>query len=130
MEQERNVTRYDSPGDSRAAGVTYHLVPVEVWESKKHLESYMPDAFAQEGFIHCTNGLDELVAVGNRYYKTDLRDYMALVLDVDEIESPVRYDDPNDTFPHIYGPLNASAIIGTFHAIRGEDGTFRAFAES
>jgi uncharacterized protein (DUF952 family) len=129
-QQEPHMTRYESSDESRAAGVTYHLIPAEVWESKKHLDSYTPDAFAQDGFIHCTYGLDELVAVGNRYYKTDARDYMALVLDVDAIESPVRYDDPGETFPHIYGPLNPSAIVGTFQAVRDEDGTFRAFTDA
>jgi uncharacterized protein (DUF952 family) len=128
--REANMTRYESSEDSRAAGVTYHLVPVDVWDKKKHRESYIPDAFEQDGFIHCTNGLDELVAVGNRYYSSDPRPFMALVLDMDEIESPVRYDDPNETFPHIYGPLNSSAIIGTLLAVREVDGTFRAFEDA
>jgi len=125
---EDEVVRYASPEESRAAGIAYHLVPVEEWEAKKALESYTPEGFEQEGFIHATNGLDELVAVGNRYYRDDARDYMALVLDVANILSPVRYDDPDQIYPHIYGPLNPSAIIGTLTAVRDEDGAFRELA--
>jgi uncharacterized protein (DUF952 family) len=127
---ERKIMRYATPDESRAAGIAYHMVPVEEWQAKRGQDSYTPHAFDADGFIHTTNGLDELVAVGNRYYRNDPRDYMALVLDVANIVSPVRYDDPDQVFPHIYGPLNPSAVIGTLVAVRDEDGTFRAFADA
>jgi uncharacterized protein (DUF952 family) len=116
--------------ESRAAGVTYHLVPVEEWRASQHEDEYTPHAFEVDGFIHTTNGLDELVAVGNRYYKDDPRDYMVLILDVANIVSPVRYDDPDQVFPHIYGPLNPSAVIGTLVAVRDAGGAFRSFMDA
>ena len=121
---------YATPEESRAAGVTYHLVPVEEWQAKQQGDEYTPQAFAMDGFIHTTNGLEELAAVGNRYYKDDPRGYLALILDVANIVSPVRYDDPDQIFPHIYGPLNPSAIIGTLVAVRDADGTFRSFTDA
>lgn len=120
--------RYTTVEDSRAAGVTYHLVPTEEWDRQKDNDTYLPATFENDGFIHCTNGPDELAAVGNRFYKADTRSYMALVLDVEKITSPVRYDDPHEVFPHIYGPLNTAAILGILRANRTDDGTFLSFS--
>lgn len=119
--------RYTTVAESRSAGVTYHLVPEEVWDRQKDASEYLPEGFENDGFIHCTNGLDELIAVANRYYTGDKRPFRALILKVEKIQSPVRYDDPAETFPHIYGPLNTDAVVGMLTAKRDEDGTFVSF---
>ena len=116
--------RYAGSTECRKRGVTYHLVPAEFWARQKDGLLYTPETYEQDGFIHCTNGLDELVAVGNRYYKDDRRSQVVLILDVSRIQSPVRYDDPGRIFPHIYGPLNTSAVVGLLVPKREEDGTF------
>lgn len=120
--------KYATASECRSAGVTYHLVPVEEWERQREQADYVPPAFADDGFIHCTNGLNELVAVGNQFYKDDSRPYLALILNVPKITSPVRYDDPDQVYPHIYGPLNTDAIVGMLKAQRSEDGTFVSFS--
>lgn len=120
--------KYASARESRDAGVTYHLVPAEEWERQRERPTYRPQAFDIDGFIHCTNGLDELVAVGNHYYREDPRPYLALILKLDAIESEVRYDDPDHIFPHIYGSLNTSAVVGMLEARRAEDGRFVSFS--
>ena len=120
--------KYATASECRSAGVTYHLVPVEEWERHKDEAEYTPAAFDADGFIHCTNGLDELVAVGNRYYQQDPRRYLVLILNVSKIASPVRYDDPDQVFPHIYGPLNTSAVVGMLEVSRADDGTFLSFS--
>lgn len=120
--------KYATASECRSAGVTYHLVPVEEWERQREQADYVPPAFADDGFIHCTNGLNELVAVGNQFYKGDSRPYLALILNVPKITSPVRYDDPDQVYPHIYGPLNTDAIVGMLKAQRSEDGTFVSFS--
>lgn len=116
--------RYRHAEDCRRAGVTYHMVPEEVWDAQKENPTYTPEAFEQDGFIHCTNGLDQLVAVGNMFYTSDSRPYHVLILDVSRIESPIRYDDEGELFPHIYGPLNTSAVVGMLDVPRDADGTF------
>jgi uncharacterized protein (DUF952 family) len=102
-------------------------VPVEYWEANGGGDSYTPEAFEADGFIHCTNGLERLLWVANEFYTGDARQFMVLVLDVASIESPVRYDDPDDDFPHIYGPLNTSAVTGHLNATRDEAGSFVSF---
>ncbi|MGC4106072.1 MAG: DUF952 domain-containing protein [Thermomicrobiales bacterium] len=115
-----------SAADSRAAGITYHLVPTDVWAERKDAAEYVPEAYEQDGFIHCTNGLDELVNVANMFYTNDPRTFMTLILQNDAITSELRYDDPNETYPHIYGPLNTNAVIGELVVTRADDGTFLA----
>ena len=112
--------------EARAAGITYHLVPAAVWAERNSAAEYLPEAYDQDGFIHCTNGLDELVTVANMFYTGDPRPFLTLVLDAGKIASDVRYDDPNETYPHIYGPLNTDAVIGELAVMRGEDGAFLA----
>lgn len=113
----------DSAG-ARNAGITYHLVPSAVWEQGKSAEWYQPEAYDADGFIHCTNGVDQLVDVANMFYVSDPRDFRVLILDVGKIASDVRYDDEGQLFPHIYGPLNTSAVLGELAVNRAEDGSF------
>lgn len=114
---------------SREANVTYHLVPVPVWEESGGEPEYMPEAFEADGFIHCTNGLEPLRQMGNIFYKNDDRKHLVLVLDTTRITSEVRYDDPDEIYPHIYGPLNTDAVIGTLTVEREADGAFSRFSE-
>ncbi len=109
---------------AREVGITYHLVPVPVWEAAKSAEWYTPEAYEADGFIHCTNGIDQLVDVATMFYVADDREFRVLVLDVSSINSDIRYDDDGQLFPHIYGPLNTSAVVGEFAVSRLDDGTF------
>lgn len=118
------VTYHRESAASRDAGITYHLVPAPVWEAGKSGEWYTPEAYAADGFIHCTNGLNQLVTVANMFYVSDAREFRALVLDTGKIESELRYDDDAETFPHIYGPLNTSAVVDELTVKRAEDGSF------
>ncbi len=121
------MTFYHDSGESRERGITYHLVPSSVWESQRHLHEYVPEAFADDGFIHCTNGLVQLLEVANRFYTGDEREFVVLALDVASIVPDVRYDDTGSLFPHIYGPLNTSAVVAQTSVERSADGTFVSF---
>ena len=108
----------------RAEHVTYHLVPTAVWESQMYEASYQPEGFKEEGFIHCTDTLEELVAVGNRYYRSDPREFLVLAIDCEQVTARVVYEDPQHIFPHVYGPLNTDAVLSIQQVVRGADGTF------
>ncbi len=119
-----DVTFHRESAASRDAGITYHLVPAPVWEAARSAEWYTPEAYEADGFIHCTNGLDQLVTVANMFYVSDPRPFRTLILDTGKIESDLRYDDAAEAFPHIYGPLNTSAVVGELTVNRAEDGSF------
>jgi uncharacterized protein (DUF952 family) len=115
---------YRDSDESKNAGITYHLALVSEWNAQKDSEHYVPGAYEGDGFIHCTNGLDMLTEIANMFYKNSPDERTVLVLDIERIASDLRYDDEAQTFPHIYGPLNTSAVIGELQVNRIVDGTF------
>jgi uncharacterized protein (DUF952 family) len=115
---------FESSDEFPPGATTLHLLPVEAWSTAQDLPTYVPAAYATDGFVHCTNGDEELVAVGNRYYRNDPRPYLALTIAIDKLTSPVRYDDANRVFPHIYGPINREAIVAARAVNRSAEGSF------
>ena len=107
--------------------VTFHLVAREVWEAQRSDDVYVPEAFAADGFVHCTDGEREVIDTANRYYRDDPRSYVVLTLDVDALASEVRYEDPARIFPHVYGPIETAAVRGVRDVRRDADGTFLPF---
>jgi uncharacterized protein (DUF952 family) len=103
---------------------TFHLVAAEYYRACDASGPYVPESFAADGFIHCTDGAQNLVDVANRYYKDDRRMYVALVIDISRVSAEVRYEDPQRIYPHIYGPLNRDAILRVIPVLREADGTF------
>jgi uncharacterized protein (DUF952 family) len=104
----------------------YHLVAAEWFCAQAVDRDYLPEAFGQEGFIHLTHGIEQVLAAGNRYYRADPRRYLLLTVDLDAVTAPVRYEptDPERTFPHIYGPLPRRAITAIQEVERDSDGAF------
>lgn len=123
------MTYHRDSAAAREAGITYHLVPSPVWEANKASRWYSPEAYEGDGFIHCTNGIDQLLDVANMFYVSDSREFSVLVLDAEKIASELRYDDEGRLFPHIYGPLNTDAVLGVLPVSRADDGTFVSIDE-
>ena len=114
-------------GGARDAGggdLTLHLVAAEYFRDCDRAAPYVPEAFGTEGFIHCTDGADELARTGTRYYRDDRRMYVALVIDKRRVRPDVRYEDAARAYPHIYGPLNRDAIVAVVPVLRDADGSF------
>jgi uncharacterized protein (DUF952 family) len=109
---------------NESAATTYHLVAAEYYRDCDSTAPYTPEPFADEGFIHCTDGAQNLADVANRYYKDDRRMYIALVIDTSRVTSEIRYEDEARIYPHIYGPLNRDAIVTILPMLREADGTF------
>lgn len=107
-----------------------HLVPTPVWAQQRENETYLPEAYETDGFIHCTIGDGRMLAVANMFYTGDPRPFWALTLDPDRITSEVRFEDPDSVFPHIYGPLQVAAVTGHRAVERDDEGRFIRFAES
>ena len=81
------------------------------WEQASRHPSYTPDAFAEDGFIHCCTA-EQLTYVGDRYFRGQ-QDLVVLFIDETLISSPVKYEDlaaENMLFPHVYGALNTNAV--------------------
>ena len=81
-----------------------------MWEQQKKLETYTPEDFTKEGFVHCSTA-EQLPGTLRRFYRgrTDL---VLLTLDVSATE--VVYENLEGgqmLFPHIYNPLSKTMIL-------------------
>ena len=104
----------------------YHLVPRTEWEASDPTQPYVPDAFGSEGFVHCTDGADEVAATANRYFADFQGELLALVLDRARLSAPVRYEDQRAVYPHVYGPIERAAIVHVLTLARNSRGAWRA----
>jgi len=85
---------------------------------------YLPSTYDADGFIHCTEGAENLIDTANRYYRDDRRAFVALIIDPSKVRAEVRYEDPARIYPHIYGAVNRDAIVRVARVRREADGTF------
>jgi len=103
---------------------TFHLVPSDLWNDQRAGGYYLPERFGEEGFIHCTDTIDEVIAVGNRYYSSDPRAYLLLEIDCERVAAPIVYEDAGRLFPHIYGPMETIAVRRVLPVVRDAEGRF------
>jgi uncharacterized protein (DUF952 family) len=103
---------------------TLHLVPEAVWLAHDPSLPYAPAAYADEGFVHCTDGDEEMVAVANRFYRDDPRPFLLLTIDLERAGSPWRFDDPAGIYPHVYGTIDPACLLAVRRMVRGADGAF------
>jgi uncharacterized protein (DUF952 family) len=104
--------------------LTFHGTPRDYFESTDASRPYTPAAFDADGFIHCTDGERLFLDTLSAYYGSEPGDWIALVIETDRVDAPVRYDDTERVFPHIYGPLNRDAIVDIRQLERDAEGSF------
>lgn len=104
--------------------LTYHLVAAEYYRDTDRSRPYAPESLDTDGFIHCTDGADNVAATANRYYREDRRMYVVLVIDVARVAPEIVYADDARIHSHIYGPLNRDAIVEILPVLRTPDGAF------
>jgi uncharacterized protein (DUF952 family) len=106
--------------------LTFHLVPARYYDALDPNSDYVPGDFARDGFIHCTDGADEMARTANRYYQANVEPHYYLYIDKARVTAPIRYEDAARIYPHIYGALNRDAILAVRCAPRDADGVFLA----
>jgi uncharacterized protein (DUF952 family) len=104
--------------------LTFHLVPADAWAASDPHRPYEAASLATEGFIHCTDGGDEMVATANRHYLDDPRDFVVLTIDLDASGSPWRVEDERGIYPHVFGPIERAAVLRVVPAPRDAGGLF------
>ncbi len=120
----------DNVADRSPSGLTLHLVPEPVWCAEAAAREYRPEPFAEEGFVHCTDGEALLIEVANRYYRADPRPFLALDVDLARIAARAVYEDAEQRYPHIYGPIEREAVVRVRRMERADDGAFTSIGES
>jgi len=125
--------------DERAESI-YHLTPASYYRRQPQNQPYRAETFAQERFIHCTQGLEMLVEIANVYFDDLRQELLVLEIDPTRLTSPLKFESPippasNTTsspagepgllFPHIYGPVNRQAIVRCFSLPRSPTGQWQ-----
>jgi uncharacterized protein (DUF952 family) len=92
--------------------IIYHLTTRPDWAQATLKGQYEHPSLAEEGFIHCSEER-QIPGVLDRYFRGQT-DLLKLSIDTERLLSPLYYDwSPSleDTFPHIYGPINLDAVV-------------------
>ena len=92
----------------------FHVVSKESWQNACEQGFYEAPSLATEGFIHCSRK-EQVQGVLERYFQNH-NDLVLLHIDENKLTAMFTYEmapSVNETFPHIYGPLNLDAVVET-----------------
>ncbi len=99
-----------------------HITSKAEWLEAQSRGEYVAPSLQSEGFIHCSTE-KQVLHVANAFYRgrTDL---VLLKIDESKLNSGLKWEPPagppapgistSDQFPHIYGPINLSAVSTVF----------------
>jgi glutathione S-transferase len=97
----------------------FHLATASDWAQAQSSGAYTTSTrgvtLEQEGYIHASRA-DQWQGVRDRFYADIHEPLVLLEIDTDLLDVPVVEEPPApglmETFPHIYGPLPPSAVVG------------------
>lgn len=96
--------------------VVLHLCPASDWAAARHAGEVRAASLESEGFVHCSTPA-QLPGVVERFYGS-VPDLLVLSVDSDATGAELRWeppahahDDPDERFPHLYGPLPVAAVV-------------------
>ncbi|MQA24321.1 MAG: DUF952 domain-containing protein [Micromonosporaceae bacterium] len=107
----------------------YHLVPYSIWGRFAPRDLYTPQSLDSHGFVHFSGDEATLLAVANAYYHDATEPMAVLIVDPDRLSAKVRWEPPSEPsedqlFPHVYGPIERSAVIDVRVARRDAGGRY------
>ena len=105
----------------------FHISTVEDWAKAQDAgavtDSTRELTLTEEGFIHCSYA-EQVAATSARFYG-DLTEVVLLRIDPARLTATVVEEDltgTGDPFPHVYGPIDLSAIVEARRVPPGEVG--------
>ncbi|MGD9494283.1 MAG: DUF952 domain-containing protein [Bacteroidales bacterium] len=109
-----------------------HITTYKEWEKAKKEGEYTASSLKSEGFIHCSTQ-KQTVDTANIFFKGQIG-LALLCIDENKLKSEIKYENPTgggqhdpsvgNLFPHIYGPINISAVIKVVDFSPNETGMF------
>ena len=91
--------------------VIFHITTRRAWTSAATEGSYRPQAFANDGFIHCSTR-EQVIPVANTRFRGQAG-LVLLSIDTEKVPAEIVYENlegGQDLFPHIYGELHTDAV--------------------
>jgi glutathione S-transferase len=108
----------------------YHIATAPDWDRARQEGEYRTStrgrSLSEEGFIHASTA-GQVLPVANAVYLDEQQDLVLLVLDISRLAAEIRYEPvPGwaDPFPHIYGPLDVTAVVRAVPLERDAAGSF------
>jgi uncharacterized protein (DUF952 family) len=92
--------------------IIYHITTSDEWKAGQEKGAYEAASLKEEGFIHCSQE-EQLAGVLERYF-SGKPNLVKLSIDPKKLKSRMIYEwSPSleQTFPHIYGPINTDAVV-------------------
>ena len=108
--------------------IIFHIARSEAWgnrERRAGAEAYSPEMFPVDGFVHCSTE-DQVVKVADIRFRAQ-KGLVLLCIDTDKVTAEIRYENlegGQELFPHIYGEINADAVVEVAEFQPGVDGYF------
>ncbi|MEO0768043.1 MAG: DUF952 domain-containing protein [Cyanobacteria bacterium J06649_4] len=92
----------------------FHITEQSAWQHATVAGTYTAPSLETEGFIHLST-VEQVAATAARFYKGQTG-LVLLAIDCDRLQSTLRYEQVlnHGTFPHLYGPLNLSAVVNAW----------------
>ncbi len=111
----------------------FHITSRRAWDEAQERGSYRAESLATERFIHCST-VSQVLPVAENFYKGQ-HGLVLLAIEPALLSSELRWEPPSggtpppgvpqgDPFPHIYGPINLSAVIKVFDLEQNTNGAF------
>jgi len=90
-----------------------HICSAAEWQTSDD-DHYRCASLDREGFIHCSRP-EQVVEVAGRLFQ-GRRDLVLLVIDPELVTADIRCEDGGNGvfYPHVYGPLNVSAVTSAY----------------
>ncbi len=99
--------------------IIYHITSKPEWQAAQITGQYLPQGYAQDGFIH-TSFKEQVLKTASRFY-VGQSDLVLLKIESEATAAEVKVENLDggaELFPHIYGPLPVTAVLAaaTFEA--------------
>ena len=103
----------------------YHLTGQKDWAAAQSAGQLCPASLAAEGFIHCSQDQEQMLRVAQRLYP-GRPDLLALSVNTALLTAPVVTEPSRsgELYPHLYGPLEISAVTAVRPLIPNAAGGF------
>ncbi len=111
----------------------YHITTRKDWHTALATGDYQSESLITEGFIHCSTH-SQVLPVAENFYKGG-RGLLILLIEQTLLSSTLKWEPPSggapppgvpkgDPLPHIYGPINLSAVVKVLDLEQDPKGAF------
>lgn len=114
----------------------YHITQRKAAEAARQSGEYRAESLTSDGFIHFSQR-HQVAGVAKAFYAGQ-KELVILVVETDRLLAPLKYEAPvhpgaaagalaptdDQRFPHLYGPLNFSAVVNILELPLAASGGF------